>query len=268
MKPSPLPAIDVHGHYGLSTDQKCARTNRFMSGGPAEVVRRAGTAGVAVTIVSPLAGLMIASHDDVERANRAAARAVARHPALRQWVILDPLNPRTFDQARDLLANPRCAGIKIHPEQHKYPIRKHGRALFEFAERLGAVICAHSGQERSLPGDFVPLADAFPGARLILAHLGFGHDEDVAHQVRAIARSRHGNIYADTSSGRSIFPNLIEWAVRHVGADRLLFGSDTPLYHTAMMRARIDFADIAPRDKTLILRGNALCLFGGKIGGG
>lgn len=260
MKQPPLGAVDVHGHYGLSTDQKCARTNHFMSGGPAEVVRRAKIAGVAVTIVSPLAGLMIKSHDDVERANRDAARAVARQPGLRQWVILDPLNPRTFDQARDLLADQRCAGIKIHPEQHRYPIRKHGRAIFEFAERMGAVLSTHSGQQRSLPADFVPFADAHPGVRLILAHLGFGHDEDVAHQVRAIARSRHGNIYTDTSSGRSVFPGLIEWAVREVGADRLLFGSDTPLYHTAMMRARIAFAGIRPRDKELILRGNALRL--------
>lgn len=266
MKASPIRAIDVHGHYGRSTDQKSPRANRFMTGTPAEVARRAQTAGIALTFVSPLAGLMIQSHDDVERANRNAARAVARHPALRQWVILDPLNPRTFDQARDLLADPRCVGIKMHPEQHKYPIRKHGRRIFEFAERQRAVLSTHSGQALSMPADFLPFANAFPGVTLILAHLGYGHDEDLSHQVRAIARARHANIYADTSSARSIFPNLIEWAVREIGPDRLLFGTDTPLYFAPMMRARIDFADIRPRDKSLILRGNAMRLFGERIG--
>ena len=260
-----IQAIDVHGHYGVSTDQKCALTNRFMTGDAAEVVRRARRARIALTLVSPLAGLMIKSHPDVERANRDTANVVARRPGLRQWVVLNPRNRRTFDQAQALLAAPRCIGVKIHPEQHKYPIRQPGRAIFEFAERHGIVVATHSGQRRSLPEDFVKFANDFPGARLILAHLGFGYDGDIAHQVRAIQRSRHGNVYVDTSSSMSIVPNLIEWAVREIGADRILFGSDTPLYFVSMQRARIDCAEIRAADKRLILAGNAQRLFGKKL---
>jgi predicted TIM-barrel fold metal-dependent hydrolase len=51
---------------------------------------------------------------------------------------------------------------------------------------------------------------------------------------------------------------LIEWAVREVGAERILFGTDTPLYFTAMQRARIDHADLGDEDKRLILRDNAV----------
>ena len=84
----------------------------------------------------------------------------------------------------------------------------------------------------------------------------------MAHQVRAVQRSRHGNVYADTSSSRSIVPGLIEWAVREVGAERILYGTDSPLYFAPMQRARIDQAEMPDEAKRVILRGNAERLLG------
>ena len=42
----------------------------------------------------------------------------------------------------------------------------------------------------------------------------------------------------------------------------MLFGTDTPLYHTATQRAGIEHADLSESDQRLILHGNALRLFG------
>lgn len=50
---------------------------------------------------------------------------------------------------------------------------------------------------------------------------------------------------------------LIEWAVGQVGADRLLFGSDTPVYFTAAQKARIELADIDASARRAILCENA-----------
>jgi predicted TIM-barrel fold metal-dependent hydrolase len=155
-----------------------------------------------------------------------------------------------------------CVGIKIHPEEHIYPITEHGPAIFEFAARHKAVVLSHSSEQNSLAADLVPFADEFPEVRLILAHIGCGWDGDYTHQVRGVQQSRHGNVFADTSSARSITPKLIEWAVREIGAERVLFGTDTPLYHSGMQRTRIDQADLSDHDKRLILRDNALRLFG------
>ena len=55
-------------------------------------------------------------------------------------------------------------------------------------------------------------------------------------------------------------PNLIEWAVGEIGAARLLFGTDPPLYFTAFQRARIDYAEISLEQKRQILRDNAIKL--------
>ncbi|MEW6749872.1 MAG: amidohydrolase family protein [Candidatus Latescibacterota bacterium] len=254
-------AIDVHGHYGAyrrddASELDCA----FMSGEPAAAVARARRAGIEVTFVSPLAGLLPRGRGEPVAANEEAARVVAATPGLWQWVIVHPGQPETFAQARRLVGMPRCAGLKIHPEEHRYPITEHGAALLSLAAELGAVVLAHSGEALSLPEDYVPLADQFPQVRLILAHLGNGARPDL--QVRAIRAARHGNLYADTSSARSLTPGLIEWAVAQVGAERLLFGTDTPLYFAASQRARIDQAELTLAQRRHILRDNAVALFG------
>jgi len=251
-----IPAIDVHGHYGRYVRGDDIG-NEFMTGDGDLVVRRAMQANIRWTIVSPLRALLPRFHADAVAGNAEAADVVARTDGLLQWVVIDPRKPATYDQADEMLKTPRCVGIKIHPEEHGYPIVEHGQKIFEFAAQRRAVVLAHSSEQLSLASDYASFANAFPEMTLIIAHLGCGWDGDLTHQVRAIQKSKHGNLFTDTSSARSITPGLVEWAVRQVGAERILFGTDTPLYFTAMQRARIDHADLPERDKKLILRGNA-----------
>jgi predicted TIM-barrel fold metal-dependent hydrolase len=255
-----LPAIDVHGHYGaFDQPQAGALKRRFMSAVPATVVARANAVRTVLTVVSPLRGLMPRGAADPVAANEEAVRVVQQTDGLLQWVIVDPLHPETIDQARRMLQGPKCVGIKIHPEEHCYPIAEHGGTIFSLASELGAVVLTHSGQPNSLPMDFVPFANDFPQVKLILAHLGnspeFGSTLDL--QVRAIGVSKHGNVFTDTSSAQSLLPGLIEWATGEVGPERILFGTDTPLYFSPSQRARIDRADLTDVQKRMILRDNA-----------
>jgi len=257
-------AIDVHGHYGAylqaDTDEAACK---FMSAPGFEVAARAKACRVECTLVSPLAGLLPRGQADSVTANEAAHQEVRMTPGLLQYVIVNPLQPKTFEQARRMLQTDWCVGIKIHPEEHCYPISEQGEKLFEFFEEVGAPVMTHSGCPNSLPKAFVPFANRHPSVKLLLAHLGNGAGDNgkVELQVRAIQKAKHGNVWVDTSSARSILPGLFEWAVREVGAERLLFGSDTPLYHVAMLRARVDAAGISLAAKRLILRENALNLF-------
>ncbi|HTI49318.1 MAG TPA: amidohydrolase family protein [Planctomycetaceae bacterium] len=258
-----IPAIDVHGHYGQYLGEAGDEfTDNFYSGDATEVVRRASAVNIVVTIVSPLTALKPRFHADAIAGNSEAARVVAATPGLKQYVVINPLQPETYAQANDLLIQPQCVGIKIHPEEHGYPIREYARPIFEFAARHRAILLTHSSEKNSLAADFIPWANAFPEVRLILAHIGCGWDGDLTHQVRAIQQSRQGNVFADTSSARSITPGLIEWAVREVGGDHVLFGTDTPLYHAAVQRARIDHADLPVDARRRILWENAVGLFG------
>jgi len=162
-----------------------------------------------------------------------------------------------------MLKSPHCVGIKIHPEEHAYRISDCGDELFSFFEEVDAPVMTHSGCPNSLPAAFVPFANKYPKVRMLLAHLGNGAGDNgkVDLQVRAVQAAEHGNLWVDTSSARSILPGLIEWAVEELGAERLLFGSDTPLYHVALQRTRIEMAEISDEAKRIILRENALKFF-------
>ena len=98
---------------------------------------------------------------------------------LLQWVVVDPLKPETYRQAEEMLRLPKCAGIKVHPEEHGYPIAEHGRAIFEFAAKHRAAVLGHSSEQNSLAADYVKFANDYPEVRLIIAHLGCGWDGDL-----------------------------------------------------------------------------------------
>ena len=70
-------------------------------------------------------------------------------------------------------------------------------------------------------------------------------------------RAENNNIYIDTSSAKSINSGLIEWAVSEVGPEKILFGTDTPLYFAASQKARIEYAEIDEEAKQIILFRNA-----------
>ena len=168
-----LPAIDVHGHFGQYVQPethplKC----RFMSGDPSAVLARAKAACVEYTVVSSLRAFLPRGQADVVAGNEETHRVVQRTAGLLQWVVLHPGHSATIDQVREMLGKPKCVGIKIHPEEHCYPIAQHGRTIFELAAEYRAVVLTHSGEPNSLPADFVPFANDFPEVTLILAHLG------------------------------------------------------------------------------------------------
>lgn len=257
IKPLTIQAIDVHGHYGQYIDPKIPLHDEFFSGSAELVAQRARPAAVEWTVVSPLLSLFPRGKANAATGNDEAAEIVPRTAGLLQWVVINPLQPETYRQAERMLATSRCVGIKIHPEEHIYHISEHGREIFEFAERHRAVVLTHSGEQNSLPEDFVPFANSFPGMKLILAHLGMGWDGNNTYQVRAMQQSKHGNLYTDTSSARSMWAGLIEWAVRELGPDRILFGSDTPLYSTGAQRMRIEHAEISDSARRKILSDNA-----------
>ena len=258
-----IPGIDVHGHYGdYIRPQANALAKQFMSLSAAGVAERAWQAKIHWTIASPLQALLPRRSADPVGGNEHAFRTVPKTDGMRQWVVVDPLKPETYEQAKRMLKSPLCVGIKMHPEEHDYPITKYGNELFKFAADHAKVLLFHSGCQNSEPEDYVQLANDHRDISVILAHLGNGHDDDPSHQVRAIQASKHGNLFVDTSSARSLLPGLIEWAVKEIGSGQIVFGTDTPLYYAPMQRARIEHATISFTDKKRILWDNSARIFG------
>ena len=252
-------AIDVHAHYGPMIRGQQPLLDQWLSVDARGVVDLAKKANTRLTVVSPMAGLVPRGQAISAPLNEEAARLAREINGLLQWVIVHPQQLDTYDQAAEMLGQPQCMGIKIHPEEHQYKITDHGKRIFEFATEHDAVVLAHTGDPFSWPADFLPFINDYPNVKLILAHLGNGGAAagDPTLQVRAIQSARHNNVFVDTSSARSLLNGLLEWAVGEIGHDRILYGTDSPLYSAAMQRARVDSADISDEAKHCILYRNA-----------
>jgi len=114
------------------------------------------------------------------------------------------------------------------------------------------------GCHQSDPEDIAALAARFPKVTIVAAHLR-------PAGVRGIWEVReHANVLFDTSGGQPI-AGVIEAAVRLLGADRVLFGSDAFFpggRDVSAQKACIEAARIGDREKRRILGLNALRVLG------
>lgn len=135
--------------------------------------------------------------------------------------------------------------------------------VIEEAIALGVPILQHTwirDQEyvpgESYPADVAIAAARYPEARFLMAHIGFRAKEG----VDAIAD--HPNVSVDTSG---LDPELgcIEYAVRRLGAERVLYGSDAPGRDILCQIGIIAAASITTEEKEQIYYTNAQKLLKG-----
>lgn len=205
-------------------------------------------AKISTVFASPFEALT--DRANTVQANEDMFKLVQDIPNLYQWVVIDPQNESTFEQADRMLKSEKCVGIKLHPVLHKYSIEEQGEKIFSFAEKHSAIVQIHPEKA----ADYITFADSSPNVTFIIAHLGG------EHHINAIKNAKHRNVYTDTSGKASLKNMLIEYAVSQIGSDRILFGTDT--YAASSQRGRIEYALISQQDKENILFNNAKRLFG------
>ncbi len=108
-------------------------------------------------------------------------------------------------------------------------------------------------EQESNGADIAHLARRFPNVDIALLHLPGVKYRGVA-DVKDLP-----NVWVDTSGGQPE-ADIVEYAVRHLGADRLLYGSDAPGRHYGTQLGRVAGAAISAEDKEKILWRNALTL--------
>ena len=105
-------------------------------------------------------------------------------------------------------------------------------------------------ENESTPADVVILAQKFPELRIQMAHLygaGFRGIADIAP---------YPNVYVDTCGGEPE-AGILEYAVRELGAERILYGSDAPGRGFGVQLGKVTGADISEEAKEMILWKNA-----------
>jgi predicted TIM-barrel fold metal-dependent hydrolase len=141
------------------------------------------------------------------------------------------LNPRLgvnegIDELRRLVRDDRFRMVKLHPTMHHYWPRERALTypVLEEAAALDIPVLIHTGEPPySVPALLEQLAVDNPRTTIIIAHLG---TQKICYADDAINVARHcENVLLETGWGP--LPRLLE-AVRTLGPDRLVFGSDCP----------------------------------------
>ena len=152
-------------------------------------------------------------------------------------------------------------GIKLHPDFQRFAIDdKKVYPLYE-AGAGEFVFLFHTGDTRfsfSQPFRLRKVMDDFPKMTAVAAHFGGWSDWD-----NGATLAGRENLYVDLSSSLyAIPPEKAVAAIRAFGADRVLFGSDYPMWDVGREYELLCGLDITPGERADILCKNAERLFG------
>jgi predicted TIM-barrel fold metal-dependent hydrolase len=193
--------------------------------------------------------------DDQMSENDLIAAASRRHPGrLYGYINLDPRDPPSaLAELARRAGDPRFVGIKLHPANHAYfPFTEQLRPVYAAIAKTGMPVLWHSGTyPNSTPLQIAAVALEHPGMPCVLGH--FGLTDFAAESI--VAARLAANVYADTSIQTSL--PLLRAFVDAVGPERLLWGSDFPLYMTGYELAKVALLELAPAARELVTGGNA-----------
>lgn len=132
-------------------------------------------------------------------------------------------------------------GVKFHPDYQKFSVDDiRFKDLYKKISSLGLITVFHAGHDFGFPPPYGATPDKLSKALLwfdspvVAAHWGgIGCGEDVIKHLVGT------DVYLDTSFGYGTMPRYFaQKIVENHGADKILFGTDTP-WHNACMEMRL-----------------------------
>jgi Predicted metal-dependent hydrolase of the TIM-barrel fold len=148
-------------------------------------------------------------------------------------------------------------GIKLHPDMQQFAIDDEGMfGIYELLAQNKLPIIMHCGDYRytwSHPERLAHVLDLFPKLVVVAAHFGGWSLFDIAMDYL-----KQRDCYFDVSSsimflGRRRATELI----KTYGAERMLFGSDFPMWNPGSERETLESLDLTAVEKELIFYKNA-----------
>lgn len=246
-------ACDSHMHLGVG-DLVPRHLVQFMTGRRSSeemerlltvdgLLNQLDLASIQRAIVMPLTF----ETESIGRANDLIAAVCEQNPErLVGFCTVDVHDCASANAEMDRARGSGIIGIKLHPSFQEFDPSDRGVfPVYEHAQALGMPILLHTGAATSAfsdrlsrPSAVDDVAAAFPSLVMIMAHGGRLWFEEAAMVMR-----KYRNVYIDISANvaRDGSPYVLRRLLRLVksyvgGVDRVLFGSDYPVYLPSMMR--------------------------------
>lgn len=247
--------LDAHVHYWPAGPQfDPAEVERY------RMLSRAAGVGRSILLGSVGAYGAYPTPENLRDCNDQTMALVQAYPDLFAGLVyVNPSHPQNaIDEINRCVRDGNLIGIKLWVSN-----RASDPRVFPVAERALALdigILQHTwnktvgqGADESTTLDVAELARRFPKLRIQVAHLtgiNFWGVLDLAP---------FPNVTVDTSGGQPQ-SGLVEYALRHLGPDRVVYGSDWPVRDQHCQVAKITGVALEPAIHQQILSGNA-CRF-------
>lgn len=195
--------------------------------------------------------------------NRFIAGETANSSGL--FIGVGTLHPESEDIAGDIenLISLGLKGVKLHPDIQRFKIDDYRcLKIYEICEKKGLPILMHTGDNRydySNPNRLKPILEIYKGLTVIGAHFGgYSIWNEAADKLHGIE-----NFYVDCSSSFFNFSDAeIVALIREYGAERVLFGTDFPMWSPKAELERFMALPLDERERNLILSENAKRIYG------
>ena len=218
-------------------------------GGADELVKLLDEAGIQAAMT------LISGADAAD--NRTVWEAMKKHPTRIFGMCL--VNPRRGQEAVE--------EFRIMVEEWGFTGLKHSADLDDVvktAADLGVPVTIHTGgeswnpQTKAFYARIAGMAKSYPGLPIIMEHMGYRYSVELAIEV---AR-QHPNVYLGTTIPAAAEPIVVKKAVREVGAEKVIFGSNAPFAVPYLGVEGIRRLKLGREDEKLVLGGNFQRIYG------
>jgi len=217
--------VSVVTNIGWVTHETCVATNDYIL----ESIARYPDRLVGFATVLPQAGA--ATLAEVERCVKAGIKGIGE------------IRPDT--QSIDLTSDAMASFVEI--------LRQHNLILLTHAsEPVGH---NYPGKGSITPEILYPFITRFPELTIVLAHWGGGLP---FYALMPEVKMALENVYFDTAASPFLYqPQIYNYVVQLIGAEKILFGSDCPLMSPTRLINEIRTLSLPEETVNLILSGNA-----------
>jgi uncharacterized protein len=240
-----MPTMDFEVY--LDTNASAAQRETAL----AELFANEDAAGIEYAVVMPM--------PQVKPNNRALYETADSN---RRAVLCCQVNPNdgesAFAEIRQSATEWGMRVLKIMPAIYQIRMTSPlATKLMTTARELGLVVNIHSGSEISHPLGIGALCHRFPDVSVLMDHMGYR--EWTADAIEA-ARD-NPNLYLGTTIA-AFEPTMVERAVRELGPERVVYGSNWPNLYSDLAVEAIRRQRLGKEAEELILGGNLARILG------
>jgi len=239
--------IDFHAHLGPYFNMHIPWCD------DEKMVHMMDICGISKTILSP----NIALCADIKYGNDLMLKTIERFPGrLYGACSVNGNYPELSEnELYRCFENNKVKIVKVHPFLALCKMNdRRMKKIYEFASERKLFVLVHTWLDNDAYGNqdlFSGVASDYPDIKWVMGHSGGPHGS--FHAVE-IAMEKE-NIFLDTTL--SMCPaRQIEFFVKEVGAERILFGTDNPFIDPRPQIGRHCLADITDSERELIMGGN------------